>query len=213
MIVYLITNLVNGKVYVGKTCRSLSARWSGHVSKARHGKDCLISQAIRKYGSDRFQVQVLASCTSLEELDLLERKFILEYRSNVRGVGYNQTPGGDGAPKGNKNRLGISHTVESKARMSFSHTGLKQPMTDERRAKISASMKGKQNAKGRILSAESREKIRRAHIGMKASLESRLKMSESRRRYYASSSSAVPCLNTRMLTSSALSSSPSLEPR
>lgn len=39
MIVYLITNLVNGKRYVGQTRESLSLRWQRHVWKAHEGSE------------------------------------------------------------------------------------------------------------------------------------------------------------------------------
>jgi len=39
-VVYLITNTVNGKVYVGQTTVGVSKRWKGHKDEARKGSEC-----------------------------------------------------------------------------------------------------------------------------------------------------------------------------
>ncbi len=55
-VIYKITNLTNGKIYVGQTRQKLSRRISGHVhSKKKFGIDA----AIRKYGIDNFKVEVI----------------------------------------------------------------------------------------------------------------------------------------------------------
>jgi GIY-YIG catalytic domain len=46
---YIITNLVNGKRYIGKTVQSLAARWRGHLASVRRGSSCYLRHAIRKY--------------------------------------------------------------------------------------------------------------------------------------------------------------------
>jgi hypothetical protein len=49
--IYLITNTVNGKVYVGKTIGELRRRWSQHIKVAKKGSPTHFSNAIRKYRS------------------------------------------------------------------------------------------------------------------------------------------------------------------
>ena len=49
-VVYLITNTVNGKVYVGQTINGLSKRWKGHKNDVRNGSQNPLHRAIRKYG-------------------------------------------------------------------------------------------------------------------------------------------------------------------
>jgi hypothetical protein len=52
MVVYKITNLANGKIYIGKTTKSLGRRWAVHKYMAKIGKGCpILSAAIRKYGA------------------------------------------------------------------------------------------------------------------------------------------------------------------
>jgi hypothetical protein len=46
MVVYLITNLINGKDYVGQTIRSISWRFSQHKSSARRGDNLALCRAI-----------------------------------------------------------------------------------------------------------------------------------------------------------------------
>lgn len=47
MLVYLVRNLVNGKVYVGKTTRTLAHRWCNHKSLARRDGTAFLQTAIR----------------------------------------------------------------------------------------------------------------------------------------------------------------------
>lgn len=68
MIVYKLTNLVNGKIYVGQTTRSLEKRFKEHS----HCKTSLIGQAIHEFGEENFSREVLVTCDSKEETDNLE---------------------------------------------------------------------------------------------------------------------------------------------
>lgn len=110
--VYLVTNTVNGKVYVGKTQQPLSARWGQHVSAAKSGRNHMpILRAIRKYGPKAFTLTELEVCYSLEKLNAAEKQWISTLRSTTTGVGYNCTSGGDGD---------YNHTPEYRARLSVS---------------------------------------------------------------------------------------------
>ncbi len=75
MIVYKITNLLNGKAYVGRTTKTLNERMIGHLYNRRHS---LIDKDIQKFGIENFKVEVLAECKTFEELKELEKKFIRE---------------------------------------------------------------------------------------------------------------------------------------
>lgn len=65
MIVYKITNLLNGKAYVGRTTKTLNERMIGHLYNRRHS---LIDEDIQKFGIENFKVEVLAECKTFEEL-------------------------------------------------------------------------------------------------------------------------------------------------
>jgi group I intron endonuclease len=96
MVVYLLHNRVNGKVYVGKTVQPVADRWSVHKSDARIGTSGYLQNAIRKHGPAAFDVEVLCIADSEDQLNFMEKFFIALYRSNQREFGYNLTAGGDG---------------------------------------------------------------------------------------------------------------------
>lgn len=105
MIVYAITNLINGKRYIGLTEFSLKRRWSQHTHYARRAKPTAIHRAIAKYGVENFAIVELASFakgTDREVLCEMERFYIAQ-ENTLTPNGYNMTPGGDGTPKGELN--------------------------------------------------------------------------------------------------------------
>lgn len=77
MIIYLITNQVNGKRYVGQSVYDdVRKRWYGHVhSSRRPERTNAIAKAIRKYGKDKFTIEVIDHAESLEELNIKEWYF------------------------------------------------------------------------------------------------------------------------------------------
>ena len=52
--IYLITNKINGKQYVGKTQKGYKVRFKQHCNAYNHGYRNYISCAIHKYGADNF---------------------------------------------------------------------------------------------------------------------------------------------------------------
>lgn len=94
--VYLATNQVNGKRYVGQTTLPVEARWAAHV-RGRFAARCrLLSRAIRKHGREAFTVEGIATCATREELNASER-FAIEWLGTVAPSGYNLTTGGESA--------------------------------------------------------------------------------------------------------------------
>ncbi len=93
MKIYLITNTINNKKYVGMTSKSLKLRWQGHLADARRDKPWRLHKAIRKYGADQFVIELLEdTClSSFEELGQLERAYIMKLNPE-----YNMTEGGEG---------------------------------------------------------------------------------------------------------------------
>ncbi len=94
MQIYLITNKVNGKKYVGQTVRTLNKRWNSHVMAARNGIKYAITNAIRKYGERSFSVQTLYKCKTRKQMNRLE-VFCIEKLKTLYPLGYNLTPGGN----------------------------------------------------------------------------------------------------------------------
>ena len=102
MIVYLITNKVNGKQYVGQTIRSLEERWKDHC---RVRDENYFHRAIRKYGPENFSLEIIDTAETDEELDEKEIFWIKELNTLFPN-GYNLKEGGDVSMRG---RLGINN--------------------------------------------------------------------------------------------------------
>ena len=114
--VYRVTNVLNGKVYVGVTTKSLNERWKHHVFSSKNN-DLVFGAAIRKYGEDRFTMEVLEKCESRQHMLEREKFWIEELNSHVsQGRGYNMTMGGEGV-------FGYNHTEEAKRSMSEKRKG------------------------------------------------------------------------------------------
>ena len=97
-IVYLITNKINQKKYVGTTLNSLKIRWKGHldsVAKNERMADGSLGRAIKKFGPHTFTKRIIARCSFLDDMTLTERKFISKYKT-LKPNGYNLTAGGIG---------------------------------------------------------------------------------------------------------------------
>ncbi len=92
--IYIIRNTVNDKVYVGQTHVSIKLRFQNHLSAARRGLDYVIGKAIRKYGEDKFYVELLEECL-IEELNEREQYWISFFKAIDNKFGYNMSIGGN----------------------------------------------------------------------------------------------------------------------
>ena len=109
--IYLITNIVNSKIYIGLSTRGGKFCYFSHISNAKCNSNLPIHRAIRKWGMRNFELKILASTESFEELKELEIKYIKEYNSNNLNFGYNLTKGGDGSK-------GIIRSLDTKLKIS-----------------------------------------------------------------------------------------------
>lgn len=131
--VYLITNKVNGKVYVGQTELSVEERFKEHVW-TREKKDHF-HFAIKKYGKDAFFAQEIGRYETPEESSNAERLWILLMKSYDRKIGYNTTFGGEygGRPtEETKAKIGLassrrSHGPSTRKKMREAHIGVAAP--------------------------------------------------------------------------------------
>ena len=97
--VYMHTNKINNKVYVGITSQKVQNRWNngkGYFVKNKEGRfsQQKFARAIQKYGWDNFEHIILFSNLSLEEVNNLEQKYIALYNSTDENFGYNIQTGG-----------------------------------------------------------------------------------------------------------------------
>ena len=124
--IYCHTNRVNGKRYVGQTTDTMEWRWKEHVAAAkRHQGARLIGAAIRKYGPDAFDHEVLeVIVTTQHDADLIETGWIKRKESRAP-AGYNLTAGGGSS--------GLHHEDSKRLISEASKKHLKE-MTPEQRA-------------------------------------------------------------------------------
>ena len=161
-VIYLRTNKVNGKKYVGqsitKNFKKRQERWNDLKHKYA-GK--AINRARAKYGIDSFSFEILKECED-EELDKWEIYYIKVLNTKAP-FGYNLTDGGD-------TTRGYTHSEETKRKLSESHKGRK--LSEETKIKIGKATKGRKHTE------ESKKKMSEARKGKKLSEESKIKISE-----------------------------------
>jgi group I intron endonuclease len=121
MLIYKITNLVTGKIYVGQTTMTLLRRWRVHKSAKRQTPLC---NSLKKHGHNNFTIEPICSVLALEHLDALEIDMIAYYDCMTPN-GYNVLSGGNasqsrGQPAWNK---GKKATAQAIANQSVSHLG------------------------------------------------------------------------------------------
>jgi group I intron endonuclease len=185
MIVYKITNLTNGKIYVGRTKKSIEKRFKEHVREASYNCKYYFHKALRKYGSDNFSLEILEENDFIVE-NKREEYWIEKLNANDHSVGYNISTGGEGS---GDNFTNNPNKEEIRKRMSEAHRGKK--LTDDHKKKIGNSgkeawkntdrSKRPNPRKGKSHTDEAKEKIRNSRFGKKFSDEAKLKMSESHR--------------------------------
>lgn len=97
--IYKITNKINGLVYIGQSV-NIKRRWNNHKSVYNNPNDhCYenyLYRAMRKYGIENFKFEVIEECDA-QELNNREKYWIQYYDSYHNG--YNETCGGDNAPR------------------------------------------------------------------------------------------------------------------
>ena len=87
-LIYQTTNLVNGKIYVGK-------HETTNIEDGYFGSGNLIQAAIKKYGLENFDFKILIDLKNREEMNLLEKMVVTEEFCKREDV-YNIKIGGDG---------------------------------------------------------------------------------------------------------------------
>lgn len=153
--IYLIKNMVNGKCYIGKTEVSFYRRWIFHRWQLKNGihENSYLQKSYNKYGKENFEFIILRVCTKADNIDELEKKYIVEYKTFENG--YNLTIGGEGCT-GNKLSEKAKRTIGEKNRINMTGKKMsvqtKQIMSD--------------SAKGHIKSKEHRAKLSKSLMGI-----------------------------------------------
>ena len=149
---------------MGQTTAGVHPRWLDHLKSAHRVKSPIyntaFSRAIRKHGSDVFESQVLSVAQTKQELDNLEKVWIILLQTHAPN-GYNLSAGGEGNP-------GLHHTKESKEKISRNRKGKNLGNTTASRVWSDAQKHHMSEiTQGRKFSAEHNEKIRVARTGVK----------------------------------------------
>jgi group I intron endonuclease len=130
MIIYKATNKINGMSYVGQTICSLDRRKNGHINDALANRDNIyFHSALKKYGVDNFDWDIIDKADNIDELNRLEIFYIGHYKTYFEG--YNLTMGG-------KNSVGYIMPKEQKQKISKSLKDKKRgPHAEKTRKKMS----------------------------------------------------------------------------
>ena len=150
--VYIHTNKINNKVYIGITSATPYERWGANGCNYQKRQQPTFASAIKKYGWDNFEHIIFAENLTEDEAKHMEILLIALYKSNCcryknPSYGYNMTDGGDG-------HRGYSPSEETRKKISQANSNP---------------------------SEETRHKMRKARLGTKASDETKRKMSEARK--------------------------------
>lgn len=174
-VIYVITNKLNGKRYVGQTTRGLKRRWKDHKYYSKKGKTYLYC-SMRYYGVDNFEIKAILYCEK-KHLDMFEIQLIKNMKTMDRRFGYNNESGGnknkqlsdETKKKLSETQKGRIHSEETKKKMSETRKGENNPLfgrthSEETKKKISDSLSGEKNPTwGKPKSEETKKKLSESH--------------------------------------------------
>lgn len=156
MIIYKTTNIVNGKIYIGKDVKD---------KPSYYGSGKILSLAIKKYGKKNFKKETIDTASNMNELSKKEIFWINHYSSTDRDIGYNICLGGEGGDTISNNPFYTKKkfTKEHKEKISKNH----------------ADVSGKNNPMfGKTHTPEVREILRLINTNRKVSKKTKRKMSK-----------------------------------
>jgi group I intron endonuclease len=91
--VYLVTNIINGKRYVGQSkCADIETRWASHRKMLKDSIGRYLLSAYHKYGIKNFKFQIICICFD-KNCDAFEEEYIKKFNTLVPN-GYNLKSGG-----------------------------------------------------------------------------------------------------------------------
>jgi group I intron endonuclease len=163
MVIYKITNIINGKIYVGQ---------SKYDNPTYLGSGIYIIQAVKKYGKENFKREIIEVCENQKLTDEREKFWIKELKAREKNIGYNVASGGSSYIMNEEIAKKISKILKGKyvGENSF-RKGIR--LTEDHKKCISEANSG------RILTGETKKKMSDSKKGIVFSMESRKKMSDS----------------------------------
>jgi len=152
--IYKATNKQNGKVYIGQTTKTLEKRKMAHLARSKFGSHYYFHNAIRKYGIDGFEWEILYDeIENSQEADRLEIEAINRFESTINSKGYNLSTGGGGGDTFTNN----PKKEEIREKLRKINTGKKRSIETKR--KMSEKLLGNTHTLGRHLTEEHKNKI------------------------------------------------------
>jgi hypothetical protein len=139
---YEITNLINGKIYIG--VHKTTSIDDGYMGSGKR-----LAYAKKKYGVEKFQKRILETFQSAEEMYEREKEIVTP-EFLARSDTYNLRRGGNGGfdyihSKGIKSMLGKNHSTESKRKIGL--VALGRNSSESTRKKIGDSQRCKAKPK------------------------------------------------------------------
>ena len=132
MVIYITTNMINGKKYLGKDTKN---------DPNYLGSGVILKLAVKKYGKQNFKKEILEVCSNQDELKNREKYWLDFYDAGNNKMFYNWHNHSTGSPKGSR------------------HPNYKKPLSESARLKLSKFNRGK------VISEETKEKMRQSQIG------------------------------------------------
>ena len=152
--IYKITNLKNGKIYIGQSIDVKRRFWDHRC--ASHEGNRHLQFALKKYGKESFKYEILEECAAAD-LDERERYWIKKLKPE-----YNVSPGGQG--RGRRHTDETKEIIRQKARLFW------EGLSGEKKAAIiQNNLTGPKT--GHAVSDQTRQKIREANIGKRQTPE------------------------------------------
>lgn len=155
--VYKTTNLINNKIYIGQ-------HKSSSFDSSYYGSGRVFIRALKKYGKNNFNCELLEWCNNYDELNIKEEYWIHFYNSTDPIIGYNIQIGGNSAPKAEQTKEKLRQARLGK------YTGNKNPFYGKKHSiesliKISNASKGRKTFEGRHHSDETKKKLSKIRKG------------------------------------------------
>jgi group I intron endonuclease len=185
--IYLVTNTVTKRVYVGQTIGTLKARWKGHCNAPKSSR---LRLSIDTHGREAFTIEQIAEAHTKQELNEMECLYIARYKATDKSFGYNFARGGagaatlgDGRARGAEKLRGRKLPQEQKDKISARKKGVK-PTPDH----VARMIEGKLKNGGFKHSEEAKAIMSAAAVGKKmppCTDAHRLKLAEAARRQWA----------------------------
>ena len=177
--IYKLTHKENGKIYIGQS-KHLKRRLNEHKrcekSDDKKGSQSVVRRAIKKYGFDAFNFEIILYCEEGKYMDMMETK-IIEFYDCLVPKGYNVRDGG--------NKVFISE--EGKKRISKANSG--RIVSEETRKKLSES--GKKAYLNNPRSGEWNKKLSVTLTGKTKSVEHKQKISKARKEFIKNNPNSI----------------------